>query len=114
MSHSVLRAAFMLLLLSAAQSFSQTFTNLYNFSGSNGEGPQGALVQGLDGNFYGVTWEGGAHGAGMVFKITPAGALTTLYSFSSQPSCADGSQPLGGLVLGTNGNFYGTTSTGGA
>ena len=54
---------------------------------------------------------GGPIGAGTVFKITPAGALTTLYSFCPQgPPCTGGSSPYAGLVQGTDGNFYGTTT----
>jgi uncharacterized repeat protein (TIGR03803 family) len=68
------------------------------------------LVQGTDGNFYGMTF--GA-GPGTVFKVTPEGALTTLYSFCAQIACADGSTPRGALSLGSDGNFYGTTYYGG-
>jgi uncharacterized repeat protein (TIGR03803 family) len=50
---------------------------------------------------------------GTVFKITPNGALTTLYSFCSQSGCTDGAGPYGGLVQATNGNLYGTTIDGG-
>jgi len=56
----------------------------------------------------------GTNGGGMVFKITPDGTLTTLYSFCSQAGCTDGANPYGGLVQGTNGDFYGTTQSGGA
>lgn len=48
-----------------------------------------------------------------MFKVTPTGTLTTLYSFCAKTNCTDGSVPFGGLVLGTDGNFYGTTSEGG-
>jgi uncharacterized repeat protein (TIGR03803 family) len=58
---------------------------------------------------YGTTADGGANGGGTVFKITPDGALTTLYSFCSQSGCADGAYPYAGLVQDTNGKFYGTT-----
>ena len=68
----------------------------------------GNLVQGTDGSFYGVTY-GTTNGT--VYKITTAGALTTLHTFSSG---ADGAQPASGLVEGSDGNFYGTTSGGGA
>ena len=65
-----------------------------------------------DGNFYGTTSAGGdATGDGTVFRITPAGALTTLYTFTGGN---DGSQPQAGLTLGSDGNFYGTTAYGGA
>ena len=58
---------------------------------------------------------GGANGdAGTVFKITPSGTLTTLYSFCSQSGCTDGADPVAGLVQATNGDFYGTTVDGGA
>jgi uncharacterized repeat protein (TIGR03803 family) len=71
-----------------------------------------SLVQGTDGNFYGATWGGGGPGnGGTLFKITPTGMLTTLYSFcvENYPFCSDGESPIG-LVLGTDGNFYGMTA----
>jgi uncharacterized repeat protein (TIGR03803 family) len=73
----------------------------------------GALVQDRDGNFYGTTAFGGAHGDGTVFKITRSGELTTLYSFCSQSDCADGELPYAALVQDRDGNFYGTTYRGG-
>jgi uncharacterized repeat protein (TIGR03803 family) len=92
-------------------------TTLYNFcsqsSCADGAYPYAGLVQATDGNFYGTTDGGGANRWGTVFQITPAGKLTTLYSFCSQSSCADGQQPFAGLVQATDGNFYGTTSGGG-
>jgi uncharacterized repeat protein (TIGR03803 family) len=100
----------------AVPSTGQTFTTLVQFDlNSDGAGPQyGALVQGRDGNLYGTTSGGTTNStAGTVFKMTPDGALTTIYYFCSQPNCADGSTPVAGLVLGTDGNFYGTTSSGG-
>ena len=89
-------------------------TTLHSFSGSPSDGanPTAALAQGTDGNFYGTTASGGAHSFGTVFQITPAGALTVLHSFSGYPS--EGAVPFGGLVQGTDGNFYGTTASGGA
>ena len=84
-------------------------TMLYSFcseSGcTDGSFPYEALVQGTDGNFYGTTTLGGAHGDGTVFQITPSGMLTTLHSFDG----TDGTHPTAGLVQGTNGDFYGTT-----
>ncbi|MGO9508800.1 MAG: choice-of-anchor tandem repeat GloVer-containing protein, partial [Mycobacterium sp.] len=50
---------------------------------------------------------------GTVFKITPNGALTSLYNFCSESECADGANPGAGLVLATNGYLYGTTYDGG-
>ncbi|HLY18438.1 MAG TPA: choice-of-anchor tandem repeat GloVer-containing protein [Bryobacteraceae bacterium] len=94
-----------------------TLTTLYSFcarSGcTDGEYPLG-LIQATNGNFYGTTVNGGAHSHGTVFKITPSGRLTTLYSFCVQSGCTDGSFPQAGLVQATNGNFYGTTYGGGA
>jgi uncharacterized repeat protein (TIGR03803 family) len=70
-------------------------------------------VQATDGNFYGTTYHGGASNSGTVFKITPTGALTTLYSFCSQTNCTDGANPAAKLVQASDGNFYGTTASGG-
>ena len=81
-----------------------------------GAEPFGSLVKGKDGNFYGTTSQGGPHGGGAVFKITPDGSVTTLYGFCAQIAnnfCVDGNDPNGGLVQGANGNFYGTTYAGG-
>jgi uncharacterized repeat protein (TIGR03803 family) len=93
-------------------------TTLYSFCSrtkcSDGQVPIAGLVQATDGNFYGTTYSGGANNRGTVFEITPAGKLTTLYSFCSQPGCTDGGFPSAGLVQATDGNFYGTTSKGGA
>jgi uncharacterized repeat protein (TIGR03803 family) len=98
-----------------ASSPTTTFTNLVNFDGTDGDNPYFlSLVQGRDGNFYGTTLRGGAKNAGTVFKITPGGNLTTLHNFCSQTNCTDGSLPYAGLVLGTDGNLYGTTEAGGA
>jgi uncharacterized repeat protein (TIGR03803 family) len=94
---------------------SGTLTTLYSFgSQGNGREPAGALVQATDGYFYGTTLTGGAIGLGTVFKITPSGTLTTLYSFCSQSGCADGLFASAALVQATDGNFYGTTVAGGA
>lgn len=70
------------------------------------------LAQGRDGNFYGTTSSGGSRARGTVFKITPAGVFTTLQSFTQNG--ADGSLPNVGLVAGSDGNLYGTTTSGGA
>ena len=91
----------------------QTFESLVQFNDTNGREPNGPLVQGLDSNFYGTTISGGANGYGTVFKVTTSGTVTILYSFCSQSKCADGALPEAGLVLGTDGNFYGTTDQGG-
>jgi uncharacterized repeat protein (TIGR03803 family) len=88
----------------------QTFTILHTFSNSDGANPQGALVQGVDGNFYGTTASGGVVDDGSVFRITPDGKLTTLYFFCLTGGlCPDGEGPLAGLALGTFGDLWGTT-----
>jgi uncharacterized repeat protein (TIGR03803 family) len=93
-------------------------TTIYNFCSqspcNDRESPWGNLVQHPNGNFYGTTYNGGIVGssgvyAGTVFEITSTGHLTTLYSFCSQPECADGSNPRAGLTLGSDGNLYGVT-----
>src|SRR5260370_42535857 len=48
----------------------QTFTTLHSFDGADGTVPQGTLIQGLDGNLYGTTYEGGANGVGTIYQIT--------------------------------------------
>jgi uncharacterized repeat protein (TIGR03803 family) len=73
--------------------------------------PQGSLIQAADGNFYGMTNEGGTYGSGTIFKVTSTGVLTVLKSLNSNVT---GSNPYGGLVVGSDGNFYGMTSGGGA
>jgi len=96
-----------------------TLTTLYSFCSQagcpDGDSPQARLVQGTDGSFYGSTVYGGSNATngGTVFKITPFGQLTTLYSFCSQTDCADGSQPLEALIQASDGNFYGVTDGGG-
>ncbi len=89
-------------------------TVLHKFTGypSDGTRPIGILVQAADGNFYGTTYQGGANNKGSVFKITPAGAYTLLYSFGSVSG--DGSSPIAGLTNGNDGNLYGVTSAGGS
>jgi uncharacterized repeat protein (TIGR03803 family) len=96
---------------------------LYSFGDKPDDtlGPDGALVQGNDGNFYGISdaggigggpiSKGGFSGAGTVFKVTPNGTETVLYSFGGTPT--DGAQPQG-LIRGSDGKLYGTTLNGGA
>jgi uncharacterized repeat protein (TIGR03803 family) len=88
-----------------------TLTSLHSFSGGNdGGGPLAGLVQGNDGYFYGTTPSGGISNAGTVFQISTNGVLTNLYSFLGGN---DGANPYAGLVLGSDGSFYGTTQSGG-
>ena len=94
----------------------QTLTTLHFFNGTDGflNLSGASLIQGPNGDLYGTTSYAGSHGGGTVFRITPRGTLKTLYNFCSQPACADGGTPVAGLVLASNGDFYGTTEWGGA
>ena len=98
----------------AIASPAQTLTTLVSFAGTNGAHPYSSLIQSADGNFYGTTSDGGSNANGTVFKMTPLGALTTIYTFCSQEICADGGNPMAALVQVNGGNFYGTTYNGGA
>jgi uncharacterized repeat protein (TIGR03803 family) len=89
-----------------------TFTLLHSFTnGVDGANPQGALVQGSDGSFYGTTYSGGSKGEGTIFKISAGGTFTLLHSFTNG---VGGAYPQAGLVQTSDGDFYGTTSSGGA
>jgi uncharacterized repeat protein (TIGR03803 family) len=98
-----------------------TFTSLYYFCQRNQNCPDGFLPQPLvlanDGNFYGTTEFGGnpdcdaPNGCGTIFRLTPSGSLTTIYTFNQQ---SDGDAPWGGLLQGSDGNLYGTTIEGGS
>jgi uncharacterized repeat protein (TIGR03803 family) len=161
-------AIFLFCAVAAILSSAQTFTTLTVFDGTDGQGPNGPLSQGLDGELYGATYVGGSNGYGTVFKITaegtlttfnspcagpvcplealgglalaasggdfygmteyggangdygtvfritPSGQMTNMYNFCSQPKCTDGDSPFAGLAPSSDGNFYGTTSGGGA
>jgi uncharacterized repeat protein (TIGR03803 family) len=100
-------------------SASGALTSLYSFTnGIDGADPAAGLVQGSDGYLYGTTLEGGTINSGTVFKISTNGVLTTLYAFGTVTNAngypLDGAFPSGGLVQGSDGNFYGTTGGGGA
>lgn len=91
---------------------------------ADGAIPHGALIADKQGNLYGITTVGGTGngflcgsnlgGCGVVYEITRDGVKSVLYSFCGQPNCADGANPLGGLLIDKDGNLYGTTQFGGA
>jgi uncharacterized repeat protein (TIGR03803 family) len=89
-----------------------TLTTLANFANSNGANPYAGLSVGIDGNFYGTTLNGGSifssftSGAGTVYKVTPAGQLTSLVNMTANT----GQSPYAGLTLGPDSNFYGVCS----
>ena len=85
---------------------------LYNFTGGNdGANPAGSLILDGAGNLYGTTTSGGLNscyfniGCGVVFKLSPQGTETILYTFTGQ---GDGGVPLAGLIRDARGNLYGT------
>jgi uncharacterized repeat protein (TIGR03803 family) len=85
---------------------------LYDFcaadSCADGKSPKAPLTMDADGNLYGTTEYGGQHNQGTVFEITVAGAGQVLHSFCTRARCADGSQPLAGVIIGASGDLYGT------
>jgi uncharacterized repeat protein (TIGR03803 family) len=86
-------------------------TVIYSFAaGSDGSGPQAALIQ-YKGDFYGTTYSGGgSNGDGTVFKVTPSGQETVLHAFTGTP---DGRFPVASL-LAYGGKLYGMTEDGGS
>ena len=93
-----------------------TMTTLVEFTGNGatnkGESPN-TLVRGGGGDFYGTTSQGGVTGDGTVFKMTPAGVLTTLVEFEEKESRQKGYYPHGALVDNGHGAFLGVTFQGG-
>src|ERR1039457_3038603 len=87
-------------------------TVLYGFTGgADGSNPSAGVIRDSAGNLYGTTRYGGAGGAGVVYKLDPAGNETVLYSFTGG---ADGSNPFAGVIRDSAGNLYGTTDGGGS
>jgi len=86
----------------------------YSFGASSTDAakPYGTLIQASDGNLYGLTQSGGTYGEGTIFQFNPTTKTeTVLYSFGA--SSSDGAQPKSSLLQASNGNFYGTTTSGG-
>ena len=84
---------------------------LHDFGAEGAGEPVAGLVLGNDGNFYGTTYFDGSFGCGIVYSVTRAGSVTTLHNFGGQGD--GGCQPYAAMVKGNDGNFYGTTSSGG-
>ncbi len=92
----------------------QTLTPLFSFNSKDGSLPSGGVIRGADGNFYGTAGEGGfiggKYGHGVIFKLTPSGKETILYTFTGK---SDGAWPKSGLIQDKDGNLFGTASFGG-
>jgi uncharacterized repeat protein (TIGR03803 family) len=83
----------------------------FNVGTNNGSSPKTPLLLGQDGYLYGTTEEGGAYDDGVIFRIsTGGGTVSNLVSFAG----TNGAFPFGGLMQASNGNLYGTTTSGGA
>ncbi len=89
-------------------------TVLYDFTFPT-VSPAAALIQGNDSALYGTTYDTALFDqyTGSVFRLSLTGQFSVLYNFCSKANCADGSRPYDPVVQAANGNFYGTTSTGG-
>ena len=85
---------------------------LFNFDGTHGRSPATPLIRAGDGNLHGDTTYGGSADSGVVFRITPGGSLTVLHNISEGSN--EGRNQAGGLMLATDGNFYGTNNLEGA
>ena len=87
----------------------KTYTKLKQFSGANGEDPNGSLIQATNGKLYGMTWGGGSYGGGVIFSFEPAtNVFTKLKDFSG----TEGFRPFGSLIQAKDGKVYGMTQTG--
>jgi uncharacterized repeat protein (TIGR03803 family) len=98
------------LLSAAAQSPPPNVAAIHHFAGNDGSGPAAKLLEAPDGFLYGTTYTGGSGQGGTVFKVDKSGNLTTLHSFGDGEAAIDGESPVAPLILGSDGNFYGTTS----
>jgi uncharacterized repeat protein (TIGR03803 family) len=108
---SVACAAFTLSLAVRAQA--QTLNYFADLTATNGWEPYASVVQGTDGNFYSAGTGGIYGGGGNMFRMTPAGEVTSIYNFCSLSGCADGGSLLYAPVVGTDGNLYGAAAGGG-
>jgi uncharacterized repeat protein (TIGR03803 family) len=119
----VKRSAMLLLIFGVlfGAAWAQTGSVLHNFCATtgctDGNRPYAGLVFDQKGNLYGTTEQGGTqvgdYGSGVVFKVSPSGEETILYTFCAQTNCSDGEWPLAGLVFDQKGDLYGTTYYGG-
>lgn len=101
---------FWFVFVTTCSAFAQTETVLYTFTNETDGSYPSSVVVDSEGNVYGTTSNGGTYFYGNVFKITPSGVFTNLYSFTGE---SDGFAPFAGLAIDGQGNLYGTTAQGG-
>ena len=101
----IMLAAIVLFAAAASPAHAQTPTVLHGFSDVSTDAcqPEGNIVQGRDGNMYGIGLYCGTNNTGAVYKISPSGTESVIYNFSSNYSFC-----FSGLTVGSDGNFYGT------
>src|SRR5215472_11287910 len=111
--HKSILTSMLLALATMTTAFGQVETVLHSFSppAPKGAQPIKALIRDAQGNLYGATESGGRYGAGVIYRVSPAGAIKALYSFTGG---ADGSEPFAGVISDQSGNLYGTTFLGGS
>ena len=98
------------LILAAVPAFAQpTFTTLYSFDGTAGSKPRSGLIQGTNGNFYGMAYQGGSNGLGAIYEMTPSGTVTDLVDFLG---FSNGAEPSAPLIQGHDGKLYGEALSG--
>jgi len=101
--------------LPASATGNATYQTLHSFKPGEGATPEGGVLIGADGGYYGTTNAGGTYGNGTVYRVDPASlTLKTLHSFNPNAKAGDGSNPSGGLTAGPGGLLYGTTDLSGA
>lgn len=107
---ALLAMQFVVLLLAIQSARAQTYTVLHEFAGTDdGGNPAGGVIRDAAGNLYGTTYDAGAFGYGVVFKLDSTGKETVLHTFIG----VDGIWPGAGLIRDSAGNLYGTTVEGG-
>jgi uncharacterized repeat protein (TIGR03803 family) len=106
----IMTAAIAVAGLNTSPSQAQTLTVLDNFTGAPQIQTSASMALGRDGNYYGGSYYGGANNQGAIFKLTPSGTVSVIYSLTS----ADGGPTYPNPILGSDGNFYGTCSQGSA
>lgn len=118
LSPKIVVVSLALALISAAAASAQTYKPLYTYpetsSNTTGITPPDVMSQGQDGELYTTDFSDGTKNSGTVFKMSTAGVPTTTYTFCSLTGCTDGGDPIGGVMLGFDGDLYGTTKIGGS